>query len=251
MALAVETVDLTRRYGQHVVLDRVNLRVQEGAVFGYLGLNGAGKTSTIKILCTLLRPSEGVARVGGHDVVADPVEVRRVIGLVGDEGGESQPWWTAREYVRYTAALRGVGDARGAAEAALDAAGLDAAWRGRPIGAFSAGMKRRTEIARALVGKPRILFLDEPTRGLDLPGKRQVWDILLDLARQENVTVFVSSHEVAEIQALCQEIATIAGGRLTYRGPASSLGDSAEAFERRLLALLDGTRRTTFTPVSR
>ena len=249
MTDAVETRLLTRSFGPHLAVDRVSLRVPQGRIFGYLGLNGAGKSTTIKMLATLLPPTSGSARVMGHDVVAEPLAVRRLIGLVGDDGGESRPSWSAREFVSYFAGLQGLPDRKARVEAVLGAVGLEEAWRRRPMGAYSTGMKRRAELARALLGEPRVLFLDEPTRGLDLPAKRQVWELLRGLSRQ-GVTVFVSSHEVAEILALCEDLAVIAKGRLSHCGPTGALGREPEEFERRLIPLLEGARReTSFTVV--
>ena len=238
MTYAVQTHALTRTFGSFTAVDRVDLAVEPGQVYGYLGLNGAGKSTTIKVLTTLLAPTSGRALVEGLDVARDPLAVRRVVGLVGDEGGESRPSWTPRELLGYFARLRALPDGKGRVEEALDAVGLDPAWRGKALGNHSTGMKRRVEIARALLGRPRVLFLDEPTRGLDLPAKRETWDLLRRLAEEEGVTVFLSSHEVAEIQALCRSLAVIAKGRLAYEGPAAKLGADPQAFESSLLRLL-------------
>src|SRR5262249_1514682 len=162
-------------------------------LYGFLGLNGAGKTTTIRMLTTLLPPSEGAAALWGHDVVAEPLEVRRLVGLVSDETSESQSTWTAREYLMYFASIRRMLDARDYVERILDDVGLDVRFRGRVIGTYSTGMKRRVEIARALMGNPKVLFLDEPTRGLDLPAKREMWNLLRRLAAKERVRTCPSS----------------------------------------------------------
>jgi ABC-2 type transport system ATP-binding protein len=160
------------------------------------------------------------------------------VGLVSDETSESQSTWTAREYLSYFARIRHLPDPADQVERLLDGAGLDAHFRGKLIGTYSTGMKRRVEIARALMGGPKVLFLDEPTRGLDLPAKRAMWNLLRQLAATENVTTFLSSHDSHEIRSLCHQISVIAKGKLVYSGATRDLGDDLDAFEERLIALL-------------
>ena len=236
--LAIETDALTRRFGGFTAVDRVTLRIPKGQLYGFLGLNGAGKTTTIRVLTTLLPPSAGRARLWGHDVARDPLAVRRLVGLVSDETSESQSTWTAREYLSYFARVRHLPDPADHVETLLDGVGLDAHFRGKLIGTYSTGMKRRVEIARALMGRPKVLFLDEPTRGLDLPAKRDMWDLLRRLAATENVTTFLSSHDSHEIRSLCNEISVIAKGKLVYTGATRELGADLDAFEERLIELL-------------
>ena len=235
---AVETSALTRRFGTLVAVDCVTLRIPKGQLFGFLGLNGAGKTTTIRMLTTLLPPSGGSARLWGHDVVLDPLAVRRLVGLVSDETSESQSAWTAREYLGYFARIRALPGPGEIVERLLDQVGLDPAFRGKLIGTYSTGMKRRVEIARALMGQPKVLFLDEPTRGLDLPAKREMWRLLRSLAANEQVTTFLSSHDAQEIRSLCSDIAVLAAGRIVYNGATKDLGADLEAFEDRLVELL-------------
>jgi ABC-2 type transport system ATP-binding protein len=235
---ALETENLTRRFGDFVAVDSVDLRVRKGELFGFLGLNGAGKTTTIRMLTTLLPPTAGRARLWGHDVSADPIAVRGLIGLVSDETSESQSDWTAREYLGYFARIRRLPDPEGVVERSLDKVGLDRAFRGRLIATYSTGMKRRVEIARALMGEPKVLFLDEPTRGLDLPAKRETWDFLRGLAARENVTTFLSSHDAQEIRNLCTEISVIAKGRVVFAGSTAELGSDLDSFEENLIHLL-------------
>jgi ABC-2 type transport system ATP-binding protein len=123
-------------------------------------------------------------------------------------------------------------------ERLLDGVGLDPHFRGKLIGTYSTGMKRRVEIARALMGRPKVLFLDEPTRGLDLPAKRDMWNLLRRLAVTEDVTTFLSSHDSHEIRSLCNEISVIAKGRLIFTGATADLGGDLDAFETRLIELL-------------
>jgi ABC-2 type transport system ATP-binding protein len=129
-------------------------------------------------------------------------------------------------------------DPRDQVERLLDQVGLDVTFRGKLMGTYSTGMKRRVEIARALMGHPKVLFLDEPTRGLDLPAKREMWSLLRRLAVDENVTTFLSSHDSHEIRSLCDEISVIARGRLVYTGATHDLGADLDAFEECLIRLL-------------
>ena len=235
---AIETEGLTRRFGDFVAVDSVTLRIPKGQLYGFLGLNGAGKTTTIRMLTTLLPPSAGTAKLWGHDVAKEPLAVRRLVGLVSDETSESQSAWTAREYLSYFARVRHVPKPEEEVERILDDVGLDAKFRGKLIHTYSTGMKRRVEIARALMGRPKVLFLDEPTRGLDLPAKRGMWALLRRLATTESVTTFLSSHDAQEIRTLCSEISVIARGRLVHTGPAQEMGGDIDTFEERLVAML-------------
>ena len=142
------------------------------------------------------------------------------------------------KYLSYFARIRRLPDPADQVEALLDHVGLDAEFRGRLIGAHSTGMKRRVEIARALMGQPKVLFLDEPTRGLDLPAKRGLWNLLRRLAATESVTTFLSSHDSHEIRSLCDDIGVIAKGRLVYAGSTRDLGADLDAFEEQLIRLL-------------
>jgi ABC-2 type transport system ATP-binding protein len=164
------------------------------------------------------------------------------VGLVSDETSESQSDWTAREYLGYFARVRGIATVKNTVEACLDSVGLDPSFRGKPIGTYSTGMKRRVEIARALMGGPKILFLDEPTRGLDLPAKRETWRLLRELAERENVTTFLSSHDAQEIRTLCAEVSVIARGELVFTGATRDIGKDLESFEDRLIELLTGSK---------
>jgi ABC-2 type transport system ATP-binding protein len=242
---AIETDGLTRRFGEFTAVDRVTLKIPKGQLYGFLGLNGAGKTTTIRILTTLLPPSAGTARLWGHDVATDPLAVRRLVGLVSDETSESQSTWTAREYLMYFARIRRLPDPGDQVESLLDGVGLDPRFRGKLIGTYSTGMKRRVEIARALMGRPKVLFLDEPTRGLDLPAKREMWNLLRRLAATEDVTTFLSSHDSHEIRSLCQEISVIANGHVVFTGATRDLGGDLDAFETRLIELLTQATSTT------
>jgi ABC-2 type transport system ATP-binding protein len=240
---AIEMDGLTRRFGNFVAVDNVTLRIPKGHLYGFLGLNGAGKTTTIRMLTTLLPPSAGSAKLWGYDVVKEPLAVRKLVGLVSDETSESQSTWTAREYLSYFARIRHMLNSDKEVERILDDVGLDPKFRGKLICTYSTGMKRRVEIARALMGRPKVLFLDEPTRGLDLPAKRDMWSLLRRLADTENVTTFLSSHDAQEIRKLCGEISVIARGRLVHTGATHELGIDIDAFEERLIGMLTQPER--------
>jgi ABC-2 type transport system ATP-binding protein len=212
--------------------------VPKGQLYGFLGLNAAGKTTTIRMLTTLLPPSAGAAKLLGHDVVKEPLAVRKLVGLVSDETSESQSEWTAREYLAYFARIRGMPNVENKVEGSLESVGLDVRFRGKLIATYSTGMKRRVEIARALMGNPKVLFLDEPTRGLDLPAKREMWTLLRKLAARDNVTTFLSSHDAQEIRSLCTQISVISKGKLVFTGPTRDLGVDLDSFEERLIVLL-------------
>ncbi|MDL2398176.1 ABC transporter ATP-binding protein [Rhizobium mayense] len=235
---AIETRALTRSFGPLVAVDGISFKVAKGELYGFLGLNGAGKTTTIRMLTTLLPPTSGSAKLWGHDVASEPLAVRQLIGLVSDETSESQSDWTAREYLAYFARIRGIEGVSDTVERCLTSVGLAHQFRGKLIGTYSTGMKRRVEIARALLGGPKVLFLDEPTRGLDLPAKRETWRLLKDLASQEAVTTFLSSHDAQEIRTLCSEISIVAAGKLVFTGPTRDLGSDLDTFEDRLIKLL-------------
>ena len=240
---AIEMNGLTRRFGDFVAVDNVTLKVPKGQLYGFLGLNGAGKTTTIRMLATLLPPSAGSAKLWGHDVSKEPLAVRKLVGLVSDETSESQSTWTAREYLSYFARVRHLPNPHEELERILDDVGLDAKFRGKLICTYSTGMKRRVEIARALMGRPKVLFLDEPTRGLDLPAKRDLWSLLRRLAATESVTTFLSSHDTQEIRSLCSEISVIARGRIVHTGATREMGGDIDAFEGRLIGMLTQSER--------
>ena len=246
---AIEMNGLTRRFGDFVAVDNVSLKIPKGRLYGFLGLNGAGKTTTIRMLTTLLPPNAGSARLWGHDVANEPLAVRNVIGLVSDETSESQSTWTAREYLSYFAHIRQMPNSDHEVERILDDVRLDTKFRGKLICTYSTGMKRRVEIARALMGHPKVLFLDEPTRGLDLPAKREMWSLLRRLAATENVTTFLSSHDAQEIRCLCSEISVIARGRLIYTGATQELGSDIDTFEENLVGMLTQSERSDTVPL--
>jgi ABC-2 type transport system ATP-binding protein len=220
---AIEARGLTKRYGDVQALDRIDLAVRGGTVFGLLGPNGAGKSTTVRILTTLSRPDGGSARVAGHDVLADPNAVRRRIGVVGQKHG-LDPEATGRENLVLQGEFYGMTGralARRVAES-LERFGLaDAA--GRPAKTYSGGMQRRLDVAMGLIHQPRVLFLDEPTTGLDPEARTQMWHEIDRLAREEGMTILLTTHYLEEADRLASELAIVDRGRIVAQGTPDGL----------------------------
>jgi ABC-2 type transport system ATP-binding protein len=204
-------------------LDGLGFSIPAGRVFGLLGPNGAGKSTTTKILTTLSRPTSGTAVVAGHDVARDPAAVRAAIGYVS-QGASTDPLLTARENLEIAARLRGVapGDARRRAERLLDEFGLAEASR-RPVGTFSGGMRRRLDVAAALVHRPRVLFLDEPTTGLDPEARATMWAEIRRLSAEDALTVVLTTHYMEEADRLADELLLVNQGRAVVQGTPDEL----------------------------
>lgn len=220
-APAVEADQLTKRYGDVVAVAGVSFSVAPGEIFGYLGRNGSGKTTTVRMLTTLTRPSSGRARVGGVDV-ADTRRLRGLIGVTMQEAALDDAM-TGWDHLCLVAGLSGYGRAaaRGRAAELLELVGLTDVGRSR-VGTYSGGMKRRLDIASALVGRPSVLFLDEPTTGLDPQSRRAVWDEVRSL-RASGVTVFLTTQYIEEADQLADRIAVIDRGALVAEGTPGEL----------------------------
>lgn len=220
---AVETSALTRSFGDLVAVAALDLTVPTGCVFGLLGPNGAGKSTTIRMLTTLLPPTSGTARVAGFDVVRRAIEVRRRIGyvpqLVSADGGLS-----GRENLSLSAKLYGIPRRERAAriDEALEFMGLTEAGP-QMVRQYSGGMIRRLEIAQAMLHRPAILFLDEPTVGLDPVARKAVWEKLRDLRGRFGATVLMTTHDMEEADALCDALAILHRGRIAALGPPAAL----------------------------
>ncbi|MFH9822738.1 ATP-binding cassette domain-containing protein [Streptomyces bobili] len=219
---AIRTRGLRRVYGDTVAVHGLDLTVAEGEKFGFLGPNGAGKSTTISMLSTLLRPSAGRAEVAGADVAHRPDEVRRRIGVVFQEPTADREL-TGWQNLYFHARLHGMSqrEVRSQARSLLDMMGL-ADRSDAPVGTYSGGMQRRLEVARALMHRPRVLFLDEPTTGLDPQSRAQVWQKLHELGRQDAVTVFLTTHYLEEAEN-CDRIAVMDHGRLVAQGTPQAL----------------------------
>jgi ABC-2 type transport system ATP-binding protein len=219
---AVQTRGLSRNYGALRALDSVDLEVPRGTLFALLGPNGAGKSTLIAVLTTMLAPSAGEARVAGWDVVRNPRQVRSAIGVVFQDVSLDDRL-TARENLDFHASTHGIPGRQRATriQGALEAVGLGATASKR-VRTFSGGMKRRLEIARALLHEPEVVVLDEPTVGLDPQTRRSVWDQLAKIAATRERTVFVTTHYMDEAER-CDDVAIVDHGKLVARGAPQAL----------------------------
>lgn len=204
----IEVEGLTKRFGEFTAVDHISFKVGEGTVFGFLGPNGAGKSTAIRMLCTLLRPTEGSARVVGFDIVRDQAQVRRHIGLVAEKI-ILYDQLTAEENLTLFGRLNNLPEdqIKEATDKWLGRLHMEA-WRRSRVGTFSTGMKQRINVARALLHHPDVLFLDEPTLGLDPQTTHAIHEFVLEL-RGEGMTVVLTTHDMVEAETLCQQIAII------------------------------------------
>jgi ABC-2 type transport system ATP-binding protein len=236
---------LVKRYGDLAAVNDVSFTVHAGEIFGFLGPNGAGKTTTIKMLTTLLKPTSGRIEVDGLDPVRDAVDVRRRFGIVFQDPSLDQEL-TAAENLRLHASLYGVPrrDREGRIEALLKMFEL---WDRRDdfVKRFSGGMRRRLEIARGLLHTPKILFLDEPTLGLDPQTRKQLWTMVQQLNEHEGLTIFLTTHYMDEAERVAHRIAIVDHGRLVAVDSASALKQqtSTHTLEEAFLALTGTTIR--------
>lgn len=214
---ALSTQGLTRRYGTRVAVDGLDLRVEPGDTFGFLGPNGAGKTTAIRCILGLIRRDSGSVCIFGD---AHPVRQRRHVGAMVETPAFHE-WMTGRQNLNRSVAYAGIGDAK-EVDHALHLVGLGDRGDER-VGAYSLGMRQRLGIARALVGQPKLLILDEPTNGLDPRGMKEVRDLLARLAEHEGLTIFVSSHLLSEVELLCNRVGIIEKGRLVAQGTVQEL----------------------------
>lgn len=215
---AIVTTGLTRRFGEMTAVDHINLEIPYGQIFGLLGPNGAGKSTTVKMLTTLLEPTSGTALVAGFDVVKNSAEVRRRIGYVPQmlsaDGG-----LTGHENLMLSAKLYGMPrrERDGRINEALQFMGLTEA-AGKLVKTYSGGMIRRLELAQAMLHRPTVLFLDEPTIGLDPVARHTVWERLHDLRRNFQMTVLITTHDMDEADELCDVLALMHQGRVAVTG---------------------------------
>ena len=219
----IEAHGLVKRYGGVCALDGVDLTVEAGTVFGLLGPNGAGKSTTVRILTTLARPDAGSARVAGLDVLAEPVRVRHAIGVVGQKHG-CDPEATGRENLVLQGELYGITGAELARRVGESLArfGLTEA-AGRQVKTWSGGMQRRLDVALGLLHRPQVLFLDEPTTGLDPEARAELWAEIERLAREERMTILLTTHYLEEADRLAAQLAIVDRGRIVARGTPDEL----------------------------
>ncbi len=216
----VKTEGLTKIFGDIIAVNKIDLAVPEGSVFGLLGPNGAGKSTTVRLLCTLLRPTEGTAIVSGHDIRDEPLAVRQTTGLLPEEGSHTlYPRMSAYRNLEYFAKLYGIPDKDipGRIEELLRFMGL---WERRddPAGELSTGNRQRLALCRAILHSPTVALLDEPTASLDPIAAKRVRELILSLAREYGITFFINSHNLAEVQRICDRVAIIDHGKILLAG---------------------------------
>ena len=206
------TKELTKKYQDFTAVDNLNLKVNDGAIFGFLGHNGAGKTTTLSMLTTLILPTSGTATIDGYDVVKDNLQVRNLLGylpenvmLYGD--------LTARENLRFFGKLANVKDVDKNIDEVLALLNFTE-WTDKKVKTFSKGMRQRIGIAQAILHKPKILFLDEPTSGLDPQGTKDIRNILLKINKDWGTTIFMNTHLLSEVTKICTDIGIISHGKL-------------------------------------
>src|SRR5215216_7085608 len=219
----IEATDLTKNYGKVRALDGLSFEVSPGTIFGLLGPNGAGKSTSVKLLTTLARPDSGKASVAGHDVLSEPAEVRRSIGVVAQRSGMDRDL-TGRENVKLQGQLQGMRgpelDRR--TDELLEQLGLSEAAR-RVARTYSGGMQRRLDIAIGLVHRPRVLFLDEPTTGLDPEVRAAMWQEIGRLREDEGLTILLTTHYMEEADRLASRVAIVDRGRVVAEGSPADL----------------------------
>ena len=222
MIAAIEASGLVKRYGDVIALDGLDLCVPAGSVLGMLGPNGAGKTTAVRILATLLRPDAGSARVGGYDVLREPHRVRQVIGLTGQYASVDEDL-TGLHNLTMVVRLLGMSraQARDRADELLAGAGLAEA-AGRPVRTYSGGMRRRLDLAASLVGDPAVLFLDEPTTGLDPARRNDIWQAIRALTARGS-TVLLTTQYLDEADSLADDIVVVDHGRMVAQGSPTEL----------------------------
>jgi len=225
---AIETFDLTKRFGGMVAVDRLNLKIKYGEIFGLLGPNGAGKTTTISMLCTIVNPSSGTAKVHGYDILKEPHEVRKSIGIVFQDPSIDDRL-TGRENLEFHAMLYGL-PRKIRERRIIDVLRLvELEDRANSImRTYSGGMRRRLEIARGLLHYPKVLFLDEPTLGLDPQTREHIWNYIEELSKRENITIVLTTHYMEEAEKLCDRVAIIDYGQIKVLNTPDSLKNSLE-----------------------
>ena len=210
----LEADSLVKKYGEVAAVDRVSFEVDEGEVFGLLGPNGAGKTTTISMLTGVLEPTSGTARIGGHDILKEPVEVKRINGLVPQDLA-LYPTLSARANLQFFGRIYGLRgkELKERVEDVLQVVALTER-ADEPIEKYSGGMKRRINIAAGLVHQPRLLFLDEPTVGVDPQSRNHIFESVLRLNRERGTSIIYTSHYMEEVELLCSRVAIVDQGRI-------------------------------------
>ena len=222
--IVIETQELTKVYGQQIAVNHLNLIIQQGEIFGFLGPNGAGKTTSLLMLLGLSEPTSGKARVCGFDPTREPLKVKRVVGYLPENVGFYDDL-NAAQNLKYVARLNGISDEESTAriEGLLKQVNLEGEMR-KKVGNFSRGMRQRLGIAEVLIKAPRVVFLDEPTLGLDPDGANQMLELIQSLSRDQKITVFFSSHLLDQVQKISHRVGIMIKGQLVAAGRIQDLG---------------------------
>lgn len=247
---AIQTHELTRRFGTQTAVDALSLQVPEGSFYGFLGPNGAGKSTTINILTGLLAPSSGGAEVLGFDIATQDLEVKRRIGVVPD-GLHLFERLSGEDHLRFVGEVHGLSPdvARQRTRELLEAMDLTSSAR-KPITGYSHGMRKKLALSCALIHEPRLLFLDEPFEGVDAVATSEIRELLQKLVSQRHVTVFLTSHVLEVVERLCTHVGIIAAGRLVANASLEELRQGSDGVRRTLEELFlekVGAQRTDVT----
>ena len=238
----VRITELTKNFGDIMAVDHMNLHVPAGSIFGLLGPNGAGKSTTVRLLCTLLKPVEGTAQVAGHDILESPVDVREVTGILPEEGNHTlYPGMTAYQNLEYFARLYGVDEdiIPERIHELLTFMNLNDRADDK-AGELSTGNRQRLALSRAILHKPKVLLLDEPTSALDPVAAKRVRELILNLSQQYKQTVFINSHNLAEVQRICDRIAIIDDGKIILYGTTRELLSQLQVQQEFRIRVSDG-----------
>jgi len=219
----IETERLTKKYNSYTAVESLTLQIREGEIFGFLGPNGAGKTTTLLMFLGLTEPTSGKVRVFGFDPTREPLRVKEKVGYLPENVGFYDDM-DARQNLRYVARLNRIPDAVSAKriDDLLKLVGLSEG-AGKIVGTYSKGMRQRLGIAEVLVKEPKIIFLDEPTIGLDPDGTNRMLDLIRSLSKEKNITVFLSSHLLEQVQKICDRVGIMIKGNLVAVGPIEEL----------------------------
>ena len=217
--IVIEAEGLTKKYGQQVAVNNLNLQIREGEVFGFLGPNGAGKTTTLLMFLGLTEPTSGKVNVIGFDPTRDPFHVKEKVGYLPENVGFYDDM-DARQNLQYIARLNRIPDkvSSGRIDESLKVVDL-LEEVGKKVGTYSKGMRQRLGIAEVLIKEPRLIFLDEPTIGLDPDGTNRMLDLIHSLSREKNITIFLSSHLLDQVQRICDRVGIMIKGDLVAMGP--------------------------------
>ena len=221
--IIVETEELTKKYGSRTAVDHLNIKIEEGEVFGFLGPNGAGKTTTLLMFLGLTEPTSGKAKVMGFDPTREPFKVKERVGYLPENVGFYDDM-DARQNLRYIAKLNRIsGDvSEKRIDYWLEMVGLSEEST-KKVGTYSKGMRQRLGIAEVLIKEPKLVFLDEPTIGLDPDGTNRMLDLIHSLSREKNITLFLSSHLLDQVQKICDRVGIMINGNLVAIGPIDEL----------------------------